>query len=107
MEKLEKMVNKEMVERNFVYSDVHYPEHDKYALNCANKIMSDYKPHRIILIGDFMDMTPVSHWMKDKKRPMEGKRLQNDYIGARDLLDTITKKAGKQLKEVVYINKHQ
>jgi predicted MPP superfamily phosphohydrolase len=103
MEKLEQMVKKEYIERNFVYSDVHYPEHDVKALNCATQIMSNYKPHRIILLGDFMDMTPVSHWLQDKKRPMEGKRLLKDYEGANAVLNDMVSKAGKQLKEVVYV----
>ena len=92
-----------MIERNFLFSDVHFPEHDEKAVDCAIKIMSDYKPHRIILMGDFLDMTPVSHWLKDKQRVLENKRLLKDYEGANKLLDHIVSKAGKQLKEVIYI----
>lgn len=91
------------IERNFLFSDVHFPEHDDKAVDCAIKMMSDYKPHRIIIMGDFMDMTPVSHWLKDKQRVLENKRLMKEYEGANKLLDYIVSKAGSQLKEVVYI----
>lgn len=105
---LENMVNEEMKslkikERNFVYSDIHFPEHNERALNVATKVMSDYKPNRIVLIGDAMDMTPVSHWIEDKKRMVENKRLKKDYQNFNVLLDKIVSKAGKQLKEVIYL----
>lgn len=104
---LEELVGGEMkksyVNKNFVFSDVHYPEHDPKAMSCAAKIMKDYKPHRIILIGDFLDMTPVSHWVQDKKRVVENKRLLKDYQGANKLLNNLVEIAGKQVKEVVYI----
>lgn len=99
------MTNKEYkkVERNFVYSDIHFPEHNKNALECATKVMSDYKPHRIVLIGDALNMSPVSHWMEDKKLSLENKRLLKDYEGFNAVLKDIKKRAGKQLKEVVYL----
>lgn len=100
---LEDKVNAVMVERNFVFSDIHYPEHNYQAVDCAMQVMKDYKPHRIILIGDAMNMSPVSHWMQDKKRPMENKRLLGEYKGFNLLLNKAVKLAGKQLKEVVYI----
>jgi predicted phosphodiesterase len=99
----EEMKRKDQINRNIVFSDVHYPEHDDKAVRCAMKIMKEYKPHRIILIGDYMDMTPVSHWVQDKKRIVENKRLLKDYQGANKLLNDMTRVAGKQLKEVVYI----
>lgn len=93
----------EMVEKIFIYSDIHYPEHNVRALSCANKMIKDYKPSKIVLIGDALNMTPVSHWLLDKKRPMEGQRLVRDYEGFNKELATMLKQGGAQVKEVVYI----
>lgn len=102
------MVNKEarnlkIKDKVFVYSDIHYPEHNEYALSVATKVMGDYKPTKIVLIGDALDMTPVSHWINDKKRLVENKRLLKDYEGFNTVLNDMVKKAGKQLKEVIYL----
>jgi predicted phosphodiesterase len=100
---LEEKVNNAMIEKNFVFSDIHYPEHDRKALSVAEQVMKDLKPQRLIYIGDFLNMTPVSHWMEDKKRPMEGQRLTKDYNGWYNKLTEHVKMAGKGLKEVVLL----
>ena len=92
----------DMVEKTFVFSDIHFPNHDEKALSCAEKIMADLQPDRVIYIGDNMDMEPVSHWIEDKKRVVENKRLIREYELWNKVLDRHTKLAGKRLKEVVY-----
>jgi len=99
----ETMKSMKITEKVFVYSDIHYPEHNEKALNVATKVMSDYKPTKLVLIGDALDMTPVSHWIEDKKRLVENKRLMQDYKGFNKVLDHMVKVAGKQLKEVIYL----
>jgi predicted phosphodiesterase len=98
------MDEKQVITRNVVLPDIHYPHHDEKAVGCVMKIMKDYKPHRIILAGDYLDMEPVSHWIQDKKRVMENKRLMDDYKGANKLLDNLIRVSGKQLKEVIYLH---
>lgn len=100
---LEDKVRKEMIERNFVFSDIHYPEHDEKALNVAEQVLADFKPDRIIYLGDTYDATPVSHWLKDKKQALENKRLLKDYQAIQSMIDRHAKLAGNSLKEIVYM----
>ena len=93
----------EMIERNLVLPDMHVPNENKTAVTVARKINKYYKPHRIIVIGNFFDMTPVSHWMKDKKKSMENQRLAKDYAKGNRLLNKFVREAGSQLSEVVYL----
>jgi predicted phosphodiesterase len=99
---LENKVN-ELIEKTFVFSDIHYPDHDIKALDVAEQVLKDWKPNRIVYIGDAYDATPVSHWLKDKKRKLENKRLLKDYEGVQKMLNRHAQLAGKQLKEVVYM----
>lgn len=99
---LERIVNKE-VETTIILADIHYPLHNKKALNCAEQILKYIKPDRIVYLGDAMDMTPVSHWLQDKRKSMENKRLLKDYEGFNEILDRHKQIAGSNLKEVVYL----
>lgn len=94
---------KEQIERTVVMSDIHYPKHDPKALAVAEQIIKDVKPHRIVYLGDAMDMTSISHWLKGKIKTLEGLRLKKDYDGFNGVLDRHTKLAGSQLKEIVYV----
>ena len=100
---LEKMVKKEMIEKTFVFADIHYPEHNQKALDCAEKMMAYIKPDRIVYLGDAMNMTSVSHWLENKRKSLENKRLLKDYEGFKQVKDRHRKLAGKQLKETVFI----
>lgn len=91
------------VERTVVLADIHYPKHDPKALAVAEKIIAEVKPHRIIYLGDALDMTPISHWLKGKIKTLEGLRLKKDYDGFNQVLDRHMTLAKGTLKEVVYI----
>ena len=86
-----------------VIPDCHIPNEDKPAMETALKIIQWYKPHTIVILGDFLDCTPVSHWLKENKRyrTKEGLRLKDDYDRANKLLDKITIPS---VKHLVYIN---
>lgn len=100
-EDLEMKITK--IEKTFVFSDIHYPEYDKKALSVAEQVLKDFKPERIIYIGDFLDCTPVSHWLENRKLSLESKRLKKDYEGFINMSQNHINMAGKQLKEVVYM----
>ena len=91
------------IEKTFVFSDIHYPEFDANAISVAEQILATEKPDRIIYIGDFLDMSPVSHWLENRRQSMENKRLLKDYDGFKDMSQRHIKLAGKGLKEVVYM----
>lgn len=82
--------------------DSHIPSHDKEAMATALKIMSWYKPHTAVILGDFLDCAPVSHWLKQNSRnkTKEGLRLKNDFDLANGLLD---KMIATGVKHLVYL----
>ena len=71
------------VYRLLALPDLHIPDYSKEALNVVLKFARDYKPHGIVLMGDFMDMKSVSHWGDD-----EGSLL-SEATEARKVLDQI------------------
>ncbi|HEY9705830.1 MAG TPA: metallophosphoesterase [Allocoleopsis sp.] len=90
------------IEKTFVFSDIHYPEYDTKAISVAEQVLQDFKPDRIIYIGDFLDCTPVSHWLENKKQTMENKRLLKDYEGFKNMARRHIK-LGKNVKEIVFM----
>lgn len=81
------------------WPDTHIPFHDPQAVRCALKILQWYQPDQVILLGDFLDCTPVSHWLLNHKKTTEGMRLEKDFKAGRVLLDKIQQETGK----LVYI----
>lgn len=80
-----------MKETKFIaWPDTHIPQEDKRAVSCALKILQWYQPHTVIVLGDFLDCAPVSHWLKDKNKTKEGLRLKDDFAAGNKLLDRIT-----------------
>jgi hypothetical protein len=73
--------------------DVHYGKerkhgklhdiHDPRALDAVLKFTSDFKPHVVLLGGDFIDCGAVSHHARGKPRLTEGLRLLGDFRDAR------------------------
>lgn len=80
--------------------DCHIPYHDKKALNCALKVLDWYKPEVVVVLGDFLDMAPVSHWLKNKRKTKEGMSLAKDYAKANEVLDRLLK---PWVKEFTYL----
>jgi len=56
------------LERIFICPDVHVPYHDKRAWALVMKVMGKWKPHHVVLKGDFMDMYKISDHVKDPAR---------------------------------------
>lgn len=46
--------------------------------DALNKLIKDVKPNRVVVIGDFFTMDSLSEWDSDKRKKMEGRRLNND-----------------------------
>ena len=68
---------------------------DDTTLNVVMDFMRDFKPYSVVLGGDFMDMSCVSHWNKTKKRTLEGKRLKADYIKANKIIAKMKESTSK------------
>lgn len=85
--------------RFIAWPDTHVPNQDERAVEVALQITAWYKPHTIIILGDFVDNEPVAHWLQHKRMRKEGLRLAKDYDAANKLLNRIT----KYCKRLVYI----
>lgn len=91
-----------MKETKFIaWPDTHLPFHNERAVDTALSIVSWYKPDTVVILGDFLDCSPVSHWLKDKKLSKEGMRLQDDYDLGNRYLDEIIEASG--CSHLVYI----
>lgn len=67
--------------------------HESYKL--FKKFAKDFAPDEIVLGGDFMDCEALSHWSKDKRRKIEGKRWRKELDVANRELDYLQKHSSK------------
>lgn len=51
------------------------------------RLIEQEKPSHVVFIGDFVTMTALSHWDKDKRRKIESKRFQLDMDAGNKALD--------------------
>ena len=59
--------------------DIHFPEHDKPAINILMEFLKDFQPDIFIFAGDQMDMSTISIFNKNKPKLLEGRRLKREY----------------------------
>ena len=89
-----------MIERILILPDVHITQNGyskAYAL--AREFTKYYKPHETVLLGDFMECEAVCHWIENKRRLVENKRLLKEYAVANQELDWVQKYS----RRVVYL----
>lgn len=87
-----------MKETKFIaIPDCHIPYEDKAALNTALEIAAWYSPDEIIILGDFLDMAPLSHWNRKNIRERKNLNMANDFKRANEVLDRIQKIAKKKV----------
>lgn len=75
------------IKKALVLADIHCPEEDKKALASVEKYMGEEKFDYVIYLGDFMDLSLISHHNKDKLRKVEGKRILKEYEAGNKILD--------------------
>jgi len=89
-----------MTERILILPDIHLEGSKTPKPYLAIKpFIKDFKPHEIILLGDFLDCTSVSAWLKNKKRKTENKRLLKEYDRGNEELDFLAKYS----KQITYL----
>jgi len=61
------------------------------------------------MLGDYMDMTPISHWLQDKgkNKSLENKRMKQDYIEGNKLLDEFDKRLPKNCDKRFFYGNHE
>jgi len=85
-----------MKETKFLaWSDTHVPYHDSKAVICALKVMEWFSPDEVIILGDFLDCSPVNRHERNNLKFREGKTLLADYKVANNLLDVIQQSTNK------------
>ena len=92
-----------------VVADTHIPYVNESATKAVLKLMDDVTFDGFILLGDFMDMTPISHWLQDKKqnKSLENKRMKDDYIEGNKLLDEFDKRLPKNCDKIYFYGNHE
>jgi hypothetical protein len=92
-----------------VLADTHIPYVNQVAMKSVLKLMDDITFDGFVILGDYMDMEPISHWLQDKKqnKTLEGKRMQNDYIEGNKLLDEFDKRLPKKCDKRYFYGNHE
>ena len=81
-------------------ADTHIPFH--IHLDPVFEFIKDFKPDKIILVGDMHDWTAVSHWTAENSRHLDGGIIQENYDELKkELLNPLKKIKGKA--EMIYI----
>jgi hypothetical protein len=90
-----------------VTADGHIPYHNQPAFKAIFKLMDDITFDGHIELGDFMDLDVISHWTKNKKKTLEGKRLKQDYIIGNTILDEFDKRLPKNADKKYFYGNHE
>lgn len=98
---------KEPVQKVVLLFDIHAPEQHEPSLKAALSFIKDYKPDTLVLGGDIGEFESVSHWISNKQRVVENKRLAKDYIAVNEVLDRIEKVLPKGCKKVFMVGNHE
>lgn len=75
---------KEEARRVAILPDTHVPFHDRAAWSVALGVLREWAPHRVVIIGDFMDTESVS---RHGKNTPDNVRLSEEYHEANLRLD--------------------
>lgn len=67
------------VRRGIAVYDLHHPRHNKRLWQNILKFTEDFDPDIFVFGGDNEDLEVVSHWVGNRRRKIEGKRLKKDY----------------------------
>lgn len=94
--------------KKYLYvADQHVPEHNIPANRAVHKLMEDIKFDGFRIVGDFMDMSPISHWNEHKRKTLETQRLKEHYIIGNVLLDEYDKRLPKNCDKVFFWGNHE
>jgi len=100
----------EKIRKEVLLPDIHYPYHHKPSFNAVLNFLTWFKPHRVVLLGDALEMRAINHWKKERKNMkfFEGKRLLKDYKNfIRDILRPIEKAIPEGCEKVYMGGNHE
>jgi predicted phosphodiesterase len=87
------------IERWIIIPDVHLTEDVPKPYKIVKKIISNNNFDGAIILGDYMDISSLSDWDKDKRKLLENQRYQKEIDCANKELDFIQ----KYISNTVYI----
>lgn len=88
-------------------TDTHGKEVNKQVWNnVVLPFMKDYKPDGVIHFGDVGDFDGISHWNRNKKLKIEGKRIKADIEDACSILKDVNNVVPRTCKKVVILGNH-
>lgn len=67
-----------------------------------NKLIKKYKPDNIVALGDFLNLSSLSHWEKNNKLKMEGIRYKEDIAAGNRALDAMFEGVNLKKHNVVW-----
>jgi len=108
--KQRKKSNKEKSFKSYlVIADVHVPYQNDTAIRAVLQLMEDITFDGFIILGDFMDMTPISHWLheKNQRKSLEGLRMKEDYLIGNMLLDEFDRRLPKNCDKIFVYGNHE
>lgn len=94
--------------KKFLYvADQHVPEYNIPANRAVHKLMEDIKFDGFRIVGDYMDMSPISHWNEHKRKTLETQRLKEHYVIGNALLDEYDKRLPKNCDKAFFWGNHE
>lgn len=88
-------------------ADQHVPEYNAPANRAIFKLMEDIKFDGFRIVGDFMDLAPISHWNEHKRKTLETQRLKEHYLIGNVLLDEYDKRLPKNCDKAYFWGNHE
>lgn len=88
-------------------ADQHVPEYNVPANKAIHKLMEDMKFDGFRIVGDYMDMSPISHWNEHKRKTLETQRLKEHYAIGNVLLDEYDKRLPKNCDKAYFWGNHE
>ena len=91
-----------------IIADTHVPHQNDIAVKAVLNMMEDYAFDGFVVLGDYMDMAPISHWLhdKNKRKSLEGMRMKEDYTVGNMLLDEFDKRLPKKCDKRFFWGNH-
>lgn len=84
------------IEKILILPDAHLTNKLPKAYKLVKRFLCESENFdEIVLLGDFMDISALSHWDKDKKRVIEGKRYEQECTKVNEELDFLQSCARK------------
>lgn len=90
-----------------VIADTHIPYENEIAIKSIFHLMDDISFDGFVILGDYMDMSPISHWLKHKRKTLENKRMIIDYKEGNKLLDEFDKRLPKNCDKRFFYGNHE